>query len=122
MREPRSLELTDKELDALEIVIGLALSDQHHYLQSGDPEVDYGEEWPEDAAAKAETWTHMKAICRALGLMGFASSAEILAQDFNEAAHDGCGLCVTCGTQCVPGGDLSVICPKCSAVEDGAPV
>ncbi len=69
------------------------------------------------AAEKAEIWARMKSVCTKLGLPGFASSAECLAQEFDEAAHDGCGLCVTCGTRCVSGGEGSVICPQCSASE-----
>ena len=70
---------------ALEWAIELALDDQEHYLQNGDPVVDYGKEWQETAAMKAGMLNGLATVCRQMGDDGLAASCEALATQFKEA-------------------------------------
>jgi hypothetical protein len=50
----RIITPTDQQEYSILWAIGLALDDQEHYLKTGNPAVDYADEWPEVAATKAE--------------------------------------------------------------------
>ena len=48
--------MTSQQFEALQKVIVQAVADSEDYQTYGNPHVDYGEEWPETARAKAERW------------------------------------------------------------------
>jgi hypothetical protein len=77
-----STEQTDSILWALE----LALDDQRHYLNVGNPKLDYDGEWPEVAATKAEQFCNLASICEQLGCSHMATACRGLATAFLESA------------------------------------
>jgi hypothetical protein len=48
--------MTSQQFEALQKVIVQAVADSEDYQTYGNPHVDYGDEWPETARAKAENW------------------------------------------------------------------
>lgn len=107
-----NVELTQEEAAAICSAAGYAVEDQEHWLDCGDPQIDYGDEWEEVAANKAEDFHNLASALRKLDFGGMADSCDTLAEQFTEEAGLP-GLCVTCGTRCEARDDLSVICPKC---------
>src|SRR5215831_20071424 len=51
-----SKNMTPQRFEALQNVIEQAVADSEDYQTYGNPHVDYGEEWPVTARAKAERW------------------------------------------------------------------
>jgi hypothetical protein len=80
--------MTVDQKDALTAAVSLAMDDQEHYLKSGDFDVDYGDEWAEAAALKAEMWRNVAGAFRELGESGMATSCDEMATGFEEAAAE----------------------------------
>lgn len=106
------LLLNQAEVDALGEILDLAHGDQQHYLQVGDPHIDYGDEWPFTAQTKAERFRLIAAIGEKLGLNGETERWTALAQDMRASGkkyeprthvkilHGLCGVCGHYGEDC----------------------
>ena len=73
---------TGPEIEALLWAVELALDDQEHYLHCGNREMDYGDEWPESARAKAVNFQHMADAVQRFGATAVAERCEQLAREF----------------------------------------
>jgi len=82
-----TMELTDEMRAALSYAISLAIEDQENWMRDGDPDVDYGDEWPEVAQEKSREWDQLALASVALGL-GMEQRCEGMADDFREAAEE----------------------------------
>src|SRR5215472_5966882 len=51
-----SKNMTPQRFEALQNLIEQAVADSEDYQTYGNPQVDYSEEWPERARAKAKRW------------------------------------------------------------------
>lgn len=93
-----TIELNDDERAALSDAIDLARNDQEHYLDFGNPEVDYAAEWREVAGEKAKLWA---TLARVSAKLGFRPAAEVaLSEAFAEEAkqeRDERCACQHCG-------------------------
>ena len=78
------VDVSPDEREALGIVLGIAADDQDSYLSTGNPEQDYGEEWPDVARAKALAFRHVAAFARRIGLSGLAKDYEGLADNVEQ--------------------------------------
>ena len=87
-----NVKLTDEMRDAISFAISLAVDDQEHWMNYGDPGTDYGDEWPEVARSKAAGFTEMAQVLVALELDG--ESCLSLAADFEAAADEAEAGCV----------------------------
>ena len=54
-----TITLTEEQRDALGYILDLAHGDQESYLSIGNPDKDYGDEWPSAAAFKAQEFRHI---------------------------------------------------------------
>ena len=88
---PRTITLTEEQVQALGEALDLAYGDQESYLSIGNPSVDYGNEWPETAAAKAQTFRHLGEVGELLGFHGeqerwgaLADSTEVSGVEYAE--------------------------------------
>ena len=48
--------MTNETFDAIQSLLSAAAEDQQNYNQDGDPDSDYGDEWPEVARTKAHQY------------------------------------------------------------------
>jgi hypothetical protein len=64
------ITLTPEEVEALGYALDLAYDDQSAYLDTGNPEVDYGAEWPEVARIKARQYSALARLGDCAGLHG----------------------------------------------------
>ena len=78
------LTIDDDLRMAIEWAIELAMDDQDHLLKCGNPEIDYGSEWPEVAAMKAGMFERLATVLRQMGDDGLADSCVSLATQFKE--------------------------------------
>lgn len=84
----RTIILTDQEVEALGEALDLAHGDQQSYLNNGNPSVDYGNEWPAVALAKAERFLRLAAVGEKLGFPGERERWEALAESVAESAGE----------------------------------
>ena len=78
------IDLTEDERNAICAAAGMAIDDQENYLDYGDPLVDYGQEWPEVAQTKAESFQDLAGVLQKLGFIQIAIDAAKLAGRFRE--------------------------------------
>jgi hypothetical protein len=57
--------MTPQQYEVLQNVIEQAVADSEDYQTYGNPHMDYGDEWPETARAKAERWRSSRIGSRA---------------------------------------------------------
>jgi hypothetical protein len=76
---------TNEERDAIEWALELALDDQQHYLDYGNPQLDYGKDWPEIASDRAK---HCRAIADTYWNHGSARVWNMLADQYDAAAEE----------------------------------
>lgn len=89
-------QLTRQEFNGVLQAIDWALDDQRNWLNNGGGFVDYGDEWPEVAAGKAEKFRGMASFARKLAALQMAEDCETLASEFmsesgattEEPSHD----------------------------------
>lgn len=79
-------ELNREEREALQDTLALSLEEQLHYLDNGDPHIDYGNEWPFSAEVKA---TQAEITSRACAKLGFNSLREEFARLANALRASG---------------------------------
>ena len=81
--------MSPQHLEALQNVIVQAVADSEDYQSYGNPNVDYGEEWPETARAKAERWRVIAAwLQSAGGWAGLIDQCARLAQALESSATE----------------------------------
>lgn len=86
--------LNEETLDALQEVLNAAVEDQGYYMSAGDPEHDYGDEWPEVARTRAKRYRILAEFLTRVGgwgglvdqMNGIANSLEASANEFRNPA------------------------------------
>ena len=79
------LTINDDLKVAIEWAFELALDDQEHLLNQGNPAVDYGDEWGDVAEMKATMLDRLATVCRQMGDEGLADNCEALSAQFKVA-------------------------------------
>jgi len=82
------IDLTEDERDGLIEAIDRALDDRRYYLQSGSPESDYGDEWPETAREEARRWMNCASALRKFGVIAMADACENIASSMEASAYE----------------------------------
>ncbi len=80
-----TFKLTDEEKEAMGEALQAAIEDQKHYLQCGGGRSDYGNEWPEVAARKADRFRRLANVARKAGHRGLADDCENLVKMLEES-------------------------------------
>jgi hypothetical protein len=82
------IELTERQRDALLDGTDALVKDQTGYLDSGDLEIDYGNEWREACERKANLLDGLAEIAVKLYADGLAAQARDLADRFKVRAEE----------------------------------
>jgi hypothetical protein len=81
--------MTDETFTAIHETIGDALDDAENYLDDGDPEIDYGDEWPLTACNKAKRFGLVADWLKEQnGWFGVISRLEALAEAYRASAKE----------------------------------
>lgn len=105
------IDFTPEEVAALVAAADMALDDQEHYLDYGDPEKDYGSDWPEAAALKAQLFQTLASALRKFNVVQMVEDCETLAKRFT---HE-CAPCHDKGWLLVENSDHGTRIEKCDA-------
>ena len=70
---------------ALIWALDLVLDDQSHYLKTGNPDIDYEDEWAAVANTKADLLQALAELCKQMGAGPMARDFRKLARDFRKS-------------------------------------
>jgi hypothetical protein len=84
-----TMTMTEEQVWALMEMISLAIGDQQDYLMQGNPDADYGDEWPQVAAEKAARFRVVAEWIKTnVGPSGYVSDLLDLATSFEASGYE----------------------------------